>query len=107
MRYAVGVDLGGTKVLAGVIDLQRGKVVSSAKRRSQADQGPEELTARLMEAVTEAIEGAKGAKPAAIGVGAPGQIDRDKGILLSGPNLGQRMDNLPLRALLQKQFKLP
>jgi glucokinase len=107
MRYALGIDLGGTKILAGVIDLDRGKVVSVAKRKSQADQGPDELTARLLEAASEAIDGAKGVKPEAIGVGAPGQIDQEKGILLSGPNLGQRMDNLPLRALLHKRFGLP
>ncbi len=107
MRYALGIDLGGTKILAGVIDLERGKVVSVAKRKSQANQGPDELTARLLEAASEAIDGAKGAKPEAIGVGAPGQIDREKGVLLSGPNLGQRMDNLPLRALLRKRFDLP
>jgi len=107
MRYALGIDLGGTKILAGVIDLDRGKVMSVAKRRSQADQGPDELTARLLEAASEAIDGAKGAKPEAIGVGAPGQIDQEKGVLLSGPNLGQHMDNLPLRALLHKRFSLP
>jgi len=107
MRYALGIDLGGTKILAGVIDLERGKVVSSAKRKSQADQGPDELTARLLEAAGEAIEGAGGVKPGAIGVGAPGQIDTAKGILLSGPNLGQRMDNLPLRQILRKRFDLP
>jgi len=107
MRYALGIDLGGTKILAGVIDLERGKVLSTIKHRSQADQGPEELTARLLEAAQEAIDGAKGAKPEAIGVGAPGQIDRAKGVLLSGPNLGRRMDNLPLRALLHNRFNLP
>jgi len=107
MRYALGIDLGGTKMLAGVIDLESGKVLSTVKHRSPADQGPEELTARLLEAAQEAIDGAKGARPEAIGVGAPGQIDREKGVLLSGPNLGRRMDNLPLRALLHKRFDLP
>ena len=34
MRYALGIDLGGTKILAGVIDLERGKVVATAKQGS-------------------------------------------------------------------------
>ena len=33
-RYGLGVDLGGTKILAGVIELETGKIVSSAKKRT-------------------------------------------------------------------------
>ena len=46
-------------------------------------------------------------KPEAIGIGAAGQIDRQRGVLLSGPNLGEHMDNLPIGAQLTKRFSLP
>jgi len=107
MKHALGIDLGGTKILAGVIDLERGKVISSAKHKSQVDQGPDELVARIAETAEEAMSGAKGAHPEAVGIGAPGQVDRANGVLLSGPNLGQHMDNLPLAALLRKRLDLP
>src|SRR5579884_2840320 len=107
MRYALGIDMGGTKILAGVIDLKSGAVVSSAKRKSRADQGPDELTANLIAAADEAISAAKEGKPEAIGIGAAGQVDREKGLLISGPNLGERMDNLPLGPTLKKRFDLP
>ncbi len=107
MRYALGIDMGGTKILAGVIDLKSGAVVSSAKRKSRADQGPDELTANLIDAADEAISAAKDGKPEAIGIGAAGQVDREKGLLISGPNLGERMDNLPLGPTLKKRFNLP
>ena len=56
MRYALGIDLGGTKILAGVIDLERGKVVATAKRKSKVEQGPDELQKGLVEVVQEAVE---------------------------------------------------
>jgi len=34
MPYALGIDLGGTKILAGVINLNDGKVLSLAKKRT-------------------------------------------------------------------------
>jgi len=107
MRHALGIDLGGTKILAGVIDLERGKVLSTAKQRSQVDQGPDELLARLVETSREAIQAAKGVRPEAVGIGAPGQIDYKRGVLILGPNLGQHMDNLPLASLLGKRLDLP
>ena len=107
MRYALGIDMGGTKLLAGVIDLQRGKILSTAKRRSRVEQGPDELMSRLFDVADEAIEAAKGVKPEAIGIGVAGQIDRQHGVLLSGPNLGQHMDNLPIGPQLAKRFALP
>lgn len=107
MRYAVGIDLGGTKILAGVIDLKNGKVVALAKRKSEVQLGPDELMARLGDVTEEVIGAAKGSKPEAIGLGAAGQVDRKRGVLISGPNLGQHMDNLALGPLLQKRFDLP
>lgn len=108
MRYTLGIDIGGTKVLAGVIDLKNGKVVAVAKRKSQAEQGSDELMAQVIAAAEEAIATtAKDARPEAIGVGAAGQVDHERGILISGPNLGQHMDHLPLGPLLTKHFHLP
>ena len=107
MRYALGIDLGGTKILAGVIDLTSGQVVALAKRKSQVQQGPDELIARLANAAEEVIGAAKDAKPGAIGVGAAGQVDRERGVLISGPNLGQHMDNLAIGPLLQRRFAIP
>lgn len=107
MRYTVGIDIGGTKVLAGVIDLKTGAVIASAKRRTMAQQGPDELMEQVIGAAQEAIETAAGKRPEAIGVGAAGQVDHKRGLLISGPNLGQHMDNLPLGSLLTKRFRLP
>lgn len=107
MRYALGIDMGGTKILAGVIDLKSGAVIASAKRKTLVEQGPDDLMMRLDEVAAEAIDAAKGDRPEAIGLGVAGQVDHDKGMLISGPNLGEHMDNLPLGAALKKRFNLP
>ena len=46
-RYGLGIDLGGTKILAGVIDLDTGAVVATGKKRTRARHGPAELLDRL------------------------------------------------------------
>ena len=109
-RYAVGVDIGGTKMYAGVIDLETGKVVGSQRKRTHPERGLDFFVKRLTDVVAAAIEAADLPKEAAllgIGAGIAGQVDRSTGVLLMGPNLGQGLDNLPVRDLLQQRFKIP
>lgn len=109
-RYAVGVDIGGTKMYAGVVDLESGAVIGSMRKRTHPERGLDFFTKRLLEIVHGAIDSADLPKEASllgIGVGIAGQVDRDTGSLISGPNLGQGLDNLPIRDLLQKEFRIP
>ncbi len=109
-RYAVGVDIGGTKMYAGVIDLESGRVVGAFRKRTHPERGADFFTKRLYDVVGGAIAAAglsKGAAPLGIGVGIAGQVDRARGLLLSGPNLGSGLDKLPIRKLLEDKFKLP
>jgi glucokinase len=109
-RYAVGVDFGGTKVLAGVVDLRKGTVAGSAKKRTDASDGPDELVERLSTTIDEAIGSAglpKKTRLAGIGVGIAGQVDSERGVLLGAPNLSQATVDLPLGAMLSKRFGVP
>jgi glucokinase len=106
--YALGIDLGGTKTLAAVIDLQTGDVVSSARKRTRANRGQDFVSQRTIELATAAIEGAKlnsEDELVALGVGAAGQVDRKAGVVVDAPNLGVR--NMPLGSLLSKNFNKP
>lgn len=108
-RYAVGVDIGGTKMYAGVVDLETGKVAGSFRKRTHPERGADFFTKRLFDVVGGAIEDAslpKSGAPLAIGVGIAGQVDREKGVLISGPNLGMGLDNLPIRKLLEDKFNI-
>ncbi|GCE06448.1 ROK family protein [Dictyobacter aurantiacus] len=106
--YALGIDLGGTKTLAAVIDLSDGSVVASARKRTRAERGQDFVSQRTIELATAAITAAKlpeDVELLAIGVGAAGQIDRKAGVVLDAPNLGVR--NMPLGDILNKRFNLP
>lgn len=88
MSKVLGIDLGGTKVLAGVVDTGSGRVLSSAKKRSKAEHTATDVVERLIEAAREAL-GKHGDSDAidAIGIGVAGQIDRATGVVLNAPNL--------------------
>jgi len=106
--YALGIDLGGTKVLASLVDVTSGEVVASVRKRTKAEKGQEAISRRTLEVATEVLSEAEltnGADIVAIGVGAAGQIDRHAGIILDAPNLGVR--NLNLKELLGEQFHKP
>lgn len=106
--YALGIDLGGTKTLAAVVDITTGEVIGSARKRTRAQKGQGFVGQRTIEVATAALEAAKlpaGASIVAVGVGAAGQIDRKAGIVVDAPNLGVK--DMPLGDLLQKQFGKP
>ena len=106
--YALGIDLGGTKTLAAVIDITTGEVIASERKRTRAERGQDFIAQRSIEIATAALANAK--LPAdspivAVGVGAAGQIDRKAGVVVDAPNLGVR--DMPLGDILKKQFGKP
>lgn len=107
---AVGVDFGGTKVLASVVDIQTGKILGSAKKRTDQNDNPKELGERLFGTIDEALKSAglsKKQQITGIGVGIAGQVDSENGVLLGAPNLSQATVNLPLAEMLKKRYDVP
>nr|BBH95503.1 glucokinase [Thermogemmatispora argillosa] len=106
--YALGIDLGGTKTLAAVIDVSSGEVIASARKRTKAERGQDFVARRVVEVARAALEAAdlrNGRELLAVGIGAAGQIDRQAGVILEAPNLGVR--NMPVAALLSAEFGRP
>jgi glucokinase len=106
--YALGIDLGGTKTLAAVVDITSGVMVGSARKRTRAERGQDFVSQRTIELATAAITDAKLAPEdtlLAIGVGAAGQVDRKAGVVVDAPNLG--VHNMALGEILGKQFDKP
>lgn len=108
-NYALGIDYGGTKILGAVIDLSNGKVLGTAKRRTSFSDGPDELMERMLAVGNGALKSAslKSKDLVGIGIGAAGQVDSDRGILLDTPNLSQAVLNLPVAQQLSDEFKVP
>lgn len=95
--FVAGVDVGGTKTLAMVVD-GRGGTIAQVRLATDAA-GPRGLIATVTEALVEVAEGA-GLSPdglAAVGIGVPGLVDpRDEG-LRHAVNLGIGADPVSLR----------
>jgi glucokinase len=105
----LGIDFGGTKLLAAVVDLDSGEVISTAKKRTSSSDSPQTIIDKIHDAAESALQAAK-MKPkqlAGIGVGAAGQVDAAKGVLLGTPNLSQAVIDLPIAESLRKRFGVP
>lgn len=105
-NLVIGVDLGGTKILAGVFDRNL-KSVSQAKMTTKSQRGAEEVIERVARCVRDAVdEGDLDIKQIkAIGIGAPGAVDPETGKVIFAPNLQWR--DVPLKKLLEKQLDIP
>ena len=102
----LGFDLGGTKMMAVVFDGDfRG--VASARAKTQGAEGAAEVLERIRSTILEALgkAGLGLSDLAGIGVGCPGPLDLDRGVILHAPNLGWH--DVPLKETLEKKFKCP
>ena len=98
---AIGVDLGGTKMLVGVLDADSD--VKHESRESSINQNEEQLIELLVAEIEEAREARPGV--AAVGLGIPATIDHDRGVAISAVNLP--IDDLPIRDLVGERTGLP
>ncbi len=106
-NYAIGIDLGGTKILTGIVNKGNGEVLYSIKQKTGKEKDAETIVEKLKLSIKELIETSHFdiAQIDSIGIGAPGQVDRNRGILVSAPNLN--CENLNLKALLEREFYIP
>lgn len=93
----IGIDLGGTNIKGGVYD-PRGQLVTQDSIDTEAKGGFEHVLKRMGRLVTQLQQKAKlsASEIAGIGVGAPGPMSHDQGIIFSAPNLPGWV-NIPLR----------
>ncbi|MEW6212672.1 MAG: ROK family protein [Acidobacteriota bacterium] len=106
MNYVLGLDLGGTKVMAAVLDGEN-KIVSRARAKTRAWRDDEKVFQTIVSAARRAIERA-GIQPSQIeaaGIGSPGPLDPDNGLIIESANLGFR--NFPLGDRLAQEFGCP
>ena len=106
-RWIVGVDIGGTNLVVGLVPEEGGDAVALRNRATDAARGVNAVVDDVARMASEAIA-AEGIDPAAVvgmGVGSPGPLDRASGVVSHSPNLGWR--DVPLRSLLEERFDGP
>jgi glucokinase len=110
-KYIVGVDLGGTNIVAGALAEDGSDIIALRTEATRADQGADAVVdriARMIDTViaeTIAQTGARRDDVIGVGVGAPGPLDRERGIVVTTPNLG--WTNFPLRDVVAERTRLP
>lgn len=104
-RIVLGVDIGGTKVAAGLVDPQ-GQVLFSTRYPMTSPGSGAAAMACVHRAIEGALEAANGRELSAIGVVSPGPLDVRTGVVLHTPNLpGWR--NFGLRAEIERAYSKP
>lgn len=96
----IGIDIGGTKVLAGVVD-PLGRVLTRERRET-----PGKSVAAVEDTIVELVTSfAARFDVSAVGIGAAGFVDAQRATVLFSPHLAWR--NEPLRAALMSRIRLP
>lgn len=104
--YVIGVDLGGTKILAGVFT-DKLECLGRSKKSTKAQRGADKVVERIASCVADAIDECDldPKQIRGIGIGAPGACDPETGVVRFAPNLVWK--NFPLKKELEKQLDLP
>jgi glucokinase len=97
--HVIGVDLGGTKILAGVLDRE-----SRVERRIEWPT-PTSSAGDLVQRVEETVDELLGPGIGALGFGIPGTIDQRRGRVVFAPNIP--LAEFDLRDWMQRRFELP
>lgn len=100
---AVGIDVGGTKIVAGLVD-GAGRILRRSRTTSHAERPPLEVIAAIERLFAELT--ASAGEVAAVGVGFAGNLDAERGEVLVSSNL-PAWDHFPLRATLQRRLGVP
>lgn len=104
--YYVGADVGGTNLVAGLVD-ERGHILDKVSHPVDKTMGDKELCVELARLTRKVVEmGDRGFDEIkAVGVGLPGHVDNDKGVVVRTPNMA--FQNTPFRALFQQEWDVP
>ena len=105
-KYRIGIDLGGTNIKAGIVD-DENYLLATASRPTKSERPWQEIVADMAETVKDAAAkaGVTVEECRSVGIGNPGVIDSENGIIVYSNNLG--WDDVPLTEEFVKYIDLP
>ncbi len=100
--YRIGVDLGGTNIVVGVID-ETYRIIAKASRKTNAPRAAAGIFDDMADAIREAMEKAGVSKEdvVSVGVGTPGSVNKEDELIEFANNLG--FDNVPAYRMLRER----
>lgn len=107
-QVAIGIDLGGTAIKYAAVT-PGGEILWEARRPTQADRSRERIIENVIEAAKEAHDEAMalGKTPVGIGIGTPGIVDIERGVVLGGADNLTDWVQVPLGERIAEALDLP
>ena len=104
MLYYLGIDIGGTKTAAGLLDSQ-GALLAEAELPTEVSAGPERIAQNTARLARSLLARSAGGEVPYVGVGCPGSIDGRRGVVKYANNLN--FEEVPLAGMLERELGLP
>jgi len=106
-RLVIGIDLGGTKISTGLVS-ESARVIARDYRETLAGEGEDAVIAQMVDAANIVMRDASvtSKQVVAVGVGSPGPLDIEAGIVMGAPNL-QGWDYVPLKQRIEDALGVP
>jgi glucokinase len=110
-RWAIGVDIGGTNLVVGVVRAEGGRPLAITSRPTDCDRGADAAVADIGEMADEVVaaalarHGGTRDRVVGVGIGCPGPLDLARGRILETPNLG--WPDYPIRERIAARIGLP
>ncbi len=107
VNHVVAADVGGTNTRIAIVNGD-GDILTLLKKPTHCEDGKDEMIKFLISFIKETIEKSRISKQkiCGIGLGFPGPLDAETGVIFTPPNL-IGWDNVPLKAILEGEFKIP
>lgn len=100
--YSIGVDLGGTNLRAAAID-ENGRIIDKVAVSTTFDEGPEGVVDEIVRVVKRVTAHIGLPEFKGVGIGVPGFIDMDAGVVMGSANL-PGFEGFPVRDEIQKRL---
>lgn len=103
--FTIGIDLGGTSIKAGAVD-NNGKILSQCKVDTKAHKGPPSVIQQILFSIQEILGKHKQSECHGIGIGTPGIVDLETGVVKHPPNFSDWKE-IALAKAIRKVIPLP
>jgi len=109
MKPYIGCDLGGTNLRAALVDVDTGQVLHQASTLTLAREGHEAVMTRIANQILQLINDSEFSKTeiGGVGIGVPGVLDIERGVVLFLPNLPGTWPDVPLAETIESLTGLP
>jgi glucokinase len=104
-EYSIGVDLGGTNLRAAAVD-RTGKILDKVEGSTNLAAGRDAVISDMVASILRVRARLGTDHLVGVGIGTPGFIIMDKGIITDSPNL-PGFENFPIRDEIERLLQLP